>query len=69
LVGILSDLALGGSDTGANTTNFAIRYLVQNPDVQTKMQEEIDRVLGRDRWVTLDDKPKYDLMNKFLAYA
>jgi len=58
LVGILTDMSLAGSDTSANTANFAIRYLVQNPKVQTRMQQEIDQVLGNDRWFTLEDKPK-----------
>ena len=59
LVGIINDLVSGGSETVTYTANFAIRYWVQYPDVQTKMYEEIDRVVGKDRWITLDDKPKY----------
>jgi len=49
---------MAGEATIANATNFAVRYLVQNPDIQVKMQQEIDEVLGRDRWVSFSDKPK-----------
>jgi len=58
LVGVLNDLGLAGSDTTANSTNFAVRYLVQYPEAQVKMYQEILQVLGKDRWVTLDDKTR-----------
>lgn len=28
------------------------------PEIQTKFQEELDQVIGSDRFVTMDDKPK-----------
>jgi cytochrome P450 len=39
--------------------NFAVRYLLQYPEVQAKLRAEIDGVLGRGRWVTLSDRPRY----------
>lgn len=35
-----------------------VLYLMQNPDVQRKAQEEIDRVVGRDRLPTWEDTRK-----------
>jgi len=67
LVGILTDLFLAGGDTAGNTTNFGIRYLVQNPRVQAKMQQEIDEVLGN-RWITLNDQPKLDTVLPYSAF-
>ncbi|XP_019865636.1 probable cytochrome P450 304a1 [Aethina tumida] len=41
-----------------HTLNFHFVNLINNPGVQVKMQEEIDRVVGRSRLPTLDDRPK-----------
>lgn len=35
-----------------------VERLLLQPDIQEKIHEEIDRVVGRDRMVTLDDKKK-----------
>ena len=35
---------------------FAFLYMILNPQVQTKVQEEIDQVVGRERLPNLDDK-------------
>jgi len=50
------DLFVAGSDTTTITLRFALLYLIMHPDVQVKVQEEIDRVVGQDRSVTLQDK-------------
>lgn len=44
------------NETTASTLTYALRRLVQNPKIQTKMQEEIDRVVGRNRSVNLEDR-------------
>lgn len=41
-----------------HTLNFHFVNLINNPRVQVKMQEEIDRVVGRSRLPTLDDRSK-----------
>lgn len=48
---------MAGSETTSNTIEFAILYLMQNPEVQRRVQEEIDRVVGPDRTPTISDKP------------
>ena len=47
----------GGSDTTSSYLQTLVLALVTNPDVQRKAQEEIDRVVGRERAPTLDDLP------------
>lgn len=36
-----------GIDTSRITIYFAIRYMAGLPDIQSKVQEEIDRVVGK----------------------
>jgi cytochrome P450 len=45
-----------GGETVGSTLSWLLMYLALYPDVQTKCQQEIDRVIG-ERNVTLDDKP------------
>ena len=60
MVGVIQDLSIAGSDTQAHATHFAIRYLVQNPKIQEKLQKEIDEVRGNNPCITLADKPRYN---------
>ncbi len=55
---ILFDLFLAGSDTTAVTLAWAILYLCKWPEVQRKLQEEIDIVTGgNSRQVSVQDRP------------
>jgi len=49
------DLFSAGSETTATTLAWAVNYMITNPEVQTKVQQEIDDVLG-DRPPSLDDR-------------
>ena len=53
----LLDLIIAGSDTTSLALSFSVLYMVRFPEVQRKAQEEIDRVVGRDRAVSLADRP------------
>lgn len=50
----------------ATTVLLFVLYLMQNPDVQTKAQEEIDGVVGPDRLPNWDDMPSLPYMNLVL---
>uniref|UniRef100_A0A914C9Q0 Cytochrome P450 n=1 Tax=Acrobeloides nanus TaxID=290746 RepID=A0A914C9Q0_9BILA len=50
-------------ETTTNTTNFGILYLMMNPKVQKKMQEELDKVVGDIRQVSLNDRPNLSYTN------
>ncbi|XP_059711607.1 cytochrome P450 2J4-like isoform X2 [Haemorhous mexicanus] len=42
----INDLFLGGSETSSTTLNWGLLYMVANPDIQEKVQKELDAVLG-----------------------
>lgn len=50
------DFLFPGTTTVTATLHFAMLYLLHYPEVQTKMQQELDAVVGRDRLPTLDDR-------------
>nr|XP_027231755.1 cytochrome P450 2L1-like [Penaeus vannamei] len=55
---LVFDMFTAGSETTTNTLTWMLYYLAAFPDVQTKMQEEVDRVLPKDALPTLDDRPR-----------
>ncbi|KAF7284636.1 hypothetical protein GWI33_021825 [Rhynchophorus ferrugineus] len=57
LVAICMDMFMAGSETTNNTLSFCFLYLILNPDIQEKAQEEIDRVVGS-RMINLDDRSR-----------
>uniref|UniRef100_A0A914CHT4 Cytochrome P450 n=1 Tax=Acrobeloides nanus TaxID=290746 RepID=A0A914CHT4_9BILA len=50
-------------ETTTSTTNFGILYLMAHPEVQKKMQKEIDSVVGSEKQVSLNDRPKLPYTN------
>ncbi|XP_050416707.1 cytochrome P450 2U1 [Patella vulgata] len=52
------DLFTAGSDTTAGSLDWGLLYMILNPDIQKKCQEEIDSVVGSNRMVSLSDKSK-----------
>ncbi|MCL4147319.1 UNVERIFIED_CONTAM: hypothetical protein GTU68_037165, partial [Idotea baltica] len=58
LIILLGDLFFAGSDTTASTLRWLIQLMALNPEIQKKVQVEIDSVVPRDRLPSLADKPK-----------
>jgi cytochrome P450 len=52
---ILWDVMAGGIDTTATSIEWLIYILIKNPRVQTKMQEELESVVGTKRLPTFAD--------------
>jgi len=52
------DLFMAGSETTSNTIEFAILYMILHPEIQKKVQAEIDYVIGLNRYPSMLDKPK-----------
>ncbi|XP_017794201.1 PREDICTED: probable cytochrome P450 303a1 [Habropoda laboriosa] len=63
LLAICVDLFMAGSETTSKALGFCFLYLVLFPSVQKKAHEEIDRVIGRNRPPTLEDRARMTYMN------
>uniref|UniRef100_A0AC34GNW9 Cytochrome P450 n=1 Tax=Panagrolaimus sp. ES5 TaxID=591445 RepID=A0AC34GNW9_9BILA len=61
------DLWIAGQETTSNTLAWLVMYLMLNPEVQKKVHAELDRVIGSDRFITLDDKTKLNYLNAVIA--
>ncbi|EER98975.1 cytochrome P450 71A1 [Sorghum bicolor] len=57
------DLVAGGTESAAVIVEWGISELMKNPDVFAKATEELDGVIGRDRWVTEKDMPRLPYMD------
>lgn len=49
---------MAGADSTSNAFCFAVIYLINNPHVQELVHEELDTIVGHDRWPSLEDRPK-----------
>uniref|UniRef100_A0A2P2PI79 Cytochrome P450 71A1-like n=1 Tax=Rhizophora mucronata TaxID=61149 RepID=A0A2P2PI79_RHIMU len=49
------DLIAGGTESSAVTVEWAISELLKKPEIFEKATEELDRVIGRERWVQEKD--------------
>ncbi|KAI4302761.1 hypothetical protein MLD38_038471 [Melastoma candidum] len=45
---LLMDMVVGGTDTTSNTVEFAMAEILNKPAVVAKIQDELDRVIGKD---------------------
>ena len=52
----LSDLAIAGSDTTTEFLTWSLLYLASFPDVQAKIHQQLDDVIGRDRLPRMQDR-------------
>jgi len=50
------DLLIGGTDTTSVTLAWAVLYMIKFPDAARKVQEEIDKVIGRARLPEMSDR-------------
>lgn len=58
LMSLCLDLFMAGSETTSNTLGFSIVYMLEFPEVQKKVQDEMDEIVGRNRWPTVQDRVK-----------
>nr|XP_048308735.1 cytochrome P450 2C26-like isoform X2 [Myodes glareolus] len=56
LTATLTDMFLGGTDSLKTTMRFALLLLLKHPHITAKVQEEIDRVIGRQRSLCMQDR-------------
>ncbi|KAI9102906.1 hypothetical protein K1719_023345 [Acacia pycnantha] len=57
------DLIAGGTESSASTIEWAMSELLRKPEIFKKATEELDRVIGRDRWVEEKDVPNLPYIN------
>uniref|UniRef100_A0AC34PX29 Cytochrome P450 n=1 Tax=Panagrolaimus sp. JU765 TaxID=591449 RepID=A0AC34PX29_9BILA len=67
LYGMCSDLWLAGQETTSTTLGWVINYLIRHPEIQQKLQDELDQVIGSDRPVTMEDKNQLNYVNAVVA--
>ena len=52
------DMLIAGTDTSAQTVNWFLLILANRPEIQARVHEELDRVIGRDALPTVDDRTR-----------
>ncbi len=52
-----SDLFMAGTETTSTALRWGLLHLMSRPDIQTRVQQELDSVVGRDRLPSVSDKP------------
>ncbi|XP_052093364.1 cytochrome P450 2C20-like [Mytilus californianus] len=61
------DLFAAGTETTSTTITWAVLFLMQNMDIQEKMHEEIENVVGSNRQATLSDKTDLPYCNAVIT--
>jgi cytochrome P450 family 2 subfamily D len=56
---ICMDFFIAGAIPIGTTLDFLVLMMLLHPDVQRKVQKEIDAVVGSNRLPQLSDKPQY----------
>ena len=52
----LFDLLFAGSETTSTVLNWSLLILVKYPEIQQKVQDELDSICGRDQLPSLSDR-------------
>ncbi|XP_072200331.1 cytochrome P450 2J4-like [Excalfactoria chinensis] len=63
MVHSINDLFLGGSETTSTTLNWGLLYMVAYPDIQEKVQKELDAVLGPSQTICYEHRRKLPYTN------
>ena len=71
LKNVLFDLFLAGSETTSTTLTWAALYMVRYPQVQARVQAELDTVVGKNRRPACADKPNlpYTEVGQYKKYT
>ncbi len=63
---LIGDLLSAGIDTSAQTISWLLLILANRPEIQSKVHEELDRVIGLDSTPTLEDRERLPYLNAVL---
>ncbi|KAH7709457.1 CBN-CYP-33C9 protein [Aphelenchoides avenae] len=69
LRGMCFDLFIAGQETSSTTLAWTFTYILLHPDVQDRLHEELDAVIGSDRLVTMDDRSSLHYTNAVIMEA
>ncbi len=61
------DLIIAGTDTSAQTVNWFLLLMANNPEIQAKVHEELDQIIGRYGMPTVDDRTRLPFTFSCLA--
>lgn len=64
--GTVTDLIGAGQDTVSTAMQWILLLLVKFPSIQSKLQEQIDKVVGRDRLPSIEDKSDLAYLDAFI---
>jgi cytochrome P450 len=64
LLAMCMDLFMAGSETTSNTLSIFMSAILKYPDVQAKIQDEIDRVVGKEKLPSAADRPRFVIENR-----
>ena len=53
---VLLDMLFAGSETTSTALNWAVLFMIKYPDVQNRIQLELDQVVGRSRLPQIEDR-------------
>jgi cytochrome P450 len=67
LVAMATGLWVAGQETTSSTLAWLILYMMEYQDIQKKAHDELDKHIGSDRLVTLDDKTNLNYINAIVA--
>ncbi|KAF7838523.1 flavonoid 3'-monooxygenase [Senna tora] len=63
---LLLNFFTAGTDTSSSTTEWAIAELIRHPRILAQVQQELDSVVGRDRFVNESDLPNLPYFQAFI---
>ncbi|KAM4642700.1 cytochrome P450 2G1-like [Discoglossus pictus] len=66
LVSTVFDMFLGGAESTGITLNFGLLILIKYPEIQAKIQDEVDQVIGCTRVPVVEDRNQMPYMNAFI---
>ncbi|KAF7637785.1 hypothetical protein Mgra_00002759 [Meloidogyne graminicola] len=67
LKGVISDLFFAGQETTSTTLTWGIAFLINYPNIQLKVQKELDLIIGDfDRIITTSDKQTLPYLNALI---
>nr|BAF58168.1 cytochrome P450 1A2 [Pusa sibirica] len=66
IVSLINDIFGAGFEPITMAISWSLIYLVTNPEIQRKIQEELDTVTGRARQPRLSDRPQLPYMEAFI---